>query len=512
MELKNLQFSDIENLFKKLNKKETSWFKKYIIPIPQSIGPIEKLNKISKKCQEIGKLINKNNESIQNYPFFNDLYHIAIHPKMLLRAYLNVLKDKKIRVIDKNYSVEKIIDLHQSLKESTYMPQPFVKVWITKTQPLEMEKSLVVSTFDDSIVQESIRLILAKIYEPLFQIYKNLYGFRRQNQSSVREAIKKFNRYSWNSHYVIKGNLKDIFIHKKKLLSVLERNIQDKKLMNLIEKFLKAKNWGEKKFQAEGAYCSFAKIVAPAQGCSLMNLLFNIYMQQFDLFIETEVQQFINTINNKQKRIPLQGTQVHRIVYIRYVEDWIVIILGTRGLTQLIKNKIQTFLKTQFELQLFPEKIFIANIQKNWIYFLGFAIQVQKKEKHSDFCQTHVIIKIDRERLAFQLKSKGFLHEKKNKSIHKFSWAVLPDFQIVQRYRQIIRKIYYYYKDVVNRDNELNWAYHILRTSCAKTLAAKYKLRTMTKVFKKYGPNLKVKNTEKNIYITFPTLKQLQMN
>lgn len=415
MELKNLQFSDIESLLKKLNKKEVKahgpragmastakapWFKKHVLPTLQkskSLGPLEKLNKISIKCQEKAKLIKENHESIQNYPFFSDLYHIAIHPKMLLRAFLSVLKDKETRAIDsqkiKNYSMERIIDLHQSLKKSTYVPQPFVKVWIPNPQPLEMKKSLVVSTLDDSIVQESIRFILVKIYEPMFQIYNSLYGFKKWNRSSVREAIKKLYRDSWSSRYAIQGNMKETLatIHKKKLLSVLEKNIKDKKLINLIDKFLKAKKWGEKKIQD-----TETDDRSKEGSCSLVSLLFNIYMQQFDVFLEIEVKQFIKTINSKQKRRANLYSQIktkderflnNRIVYIRYVENWIVMIFGTRGFSQLIKNKIQTFLKTQLELQSFPEIIFITNIQKNWIYFLGFAIQVKKKKNIANSVQ-----------------------------------------------------------------------------------------------------------------------------
>ena len=382
-----------------------------------------------------------------------DLYSLVIHPKMLLRAYRRVVKAQPTRAMESTFSMARIIDLHQSLKASTYRPQPFVNVWIPKIQPLEMKKSFVVSTLEDCIVQESIRRILAKIYAP--------YGFKRQNRRSIQDAIKKFNGSSWKSRYVLQGNLEGVCIHNKQLRSVLERTIQDQQLLHLVDKFLKANG-------------------------ALGSLLFNIYMQPFDCFINTEVRN-LNTM-----------------VYLRYGEDWMLINCGTRKCTQRLQNKIQTFLKTQFELQCFPEKIFITNIQKNWTYFLGFAIQVQNT------VQTKMIIKIDRQRLAFQLKRKGFLNAK-NKSLHKLSWAVLPDFQIVHRYRHIIRNIFDYYTHLVNREHELNWTYYILRTSCAKTLAAKYKLRTMKKVFKKYGPNLKVKNTEKNLYITFPTLKQLKI-
>ena len=202
----------------------------------------------------------------------------------------------------------------------------------------------------------------------------------------------------------------------------------------------------------------------------------------------------------------------HKMTYVRYADHWIMTIFGTRSLTQLIKNKLETFLKTNLELQLSPDQMIITNLHKNWAYFLDFRLKVQKKGKQINTKKiSDIIITIDIKRLRLRLRGLSFLHHKKsNKSMHQASWTALSDYQIIQKYRKIILEIFNAYQDIVTVDDELNWIYYIIRTSCAKTLAMKYKTRTIKKIFKKYGSHLKVLHPNNQIQLQFPTLKELK--
>jgi hypothetical protein len=56
-------------------------------------------------------------------------------------------------------------------------------------------------------------------------------------------------------------------------------------------------------------------------------------------------------------------------------------------------------------------------------------------------------------------------------------------------YNSIIRYIYNYYVFVGNR-RKILWVYGLIKESCALTLARKFKIRTLRKIFNKFGYDL----------------------
>ena len=200
-------------------------------------------------------------------------------------------------------------------------------------------------------------------------------------------------------------------------------------------------------------------------------------------------------------------TSRYTINYIRYAGVWILTILGTLSLTKLIKNKLDTFIKIHFEVPILSEKVFIHNIQRNWACFLGFRIRVQNEKKP---IPNDLIITVDMTQLILYLKNKRFLQRVKlKKSLQQSTWARLSDYAILQLYIKTIIKIFKYYNGIVTITKELKWVYYILLTSCAKTLALKYKTNTINKIFQKYGTTLKVLHPNKEKYLQFPTFLNL---
>ena len=586
----NVKYSNVKKITQSLNKKEKPWFERYILPFlfekyrslsrsaVESRRPLKKLNQIEKECFEAMKTIKKNPKEC--YPVFQDLYHIVIHPQILLIAYNNLIQNTVGSLRGPNpidpqtvdgYSLEKMIHLHETLKTNIYQPQSLVNsTAVQKGARVDRFLGPLAFNLDDRIVEESIRFVLEKIYEPMFQIHNSNFGFR--NQMSPKNALNKIKLGLAQGHnYAIEGNIKRAKPQSKILIQRLERNIQDQKLIKLINQFLKAKI-----FEASANPWEVQPTAEPRRRSQknrigrIYPLLLNIYMKSFDEYIEKEIKQFIEIINQKQNRtsqgqytkqtkeklyelkenqkilkkfveisklhrnwreINKQKKKIrkiknelqkieskdkktidHKMTYVRYADQWIMTICGTRSLTQLIKNKLETFLKTDLALQLSPDQMIITNLHKNWAYFLDFKLKVQKKEKQINTKKiSDIIITIDIKRLRLCLRSFRFLHHKKfNKSMHQSSWTALSDYQIIQKYRKIIIEIFNDYQDIVTVDDELNWIYYIIRTSCAKTLAMKYKTRTINKIFKKYGSHLKVLHPNNQIQLQFPTLKELK--
>ena len=130
-----------------------------------------------------------------------------------------------------------------------------------------------IPTVIDRMVQQAIAQVLQPMYEATF--YKGSYGYRvgrsaQQAMESVKEYAEKGYRY------VVEVDLSKYFntLNHDLLLNILRRRIKDKRLIELIKKFLKSgvMHNGVIVKTEEGS----------PQGGPLSPLLANIYLNEFD--------------------------------------------------------------------------------------------------------------------------------------------------------------------------------------------------------------------------------------
>ena len=88
---------------------------------------------------------------------------------------------------------------------------------------------------------------------------------------------------------------------------------------------------------------------------------------------------------------------------------------------------------------------------------------------------------------------------KKGKSSAKYVWMSLEHREILYLYNAVIRGFMQYYSFVINFDLMISFLIQILKSSCAKLLAAKYFLNTQAKVFAKFGKDLISKSNNNNV-------------
>jgi Type II intron maturase len=111
-------------------------------------------------------------------------------------------------------------------------------------------------------------------------------------------------------------------------------------------------------------------------------------------------------------------------------------------------------------------------------------------------------VKTPSNNLIQELKKGGFIRQNKlGKYIPQaFTYMVnLSHYEIISFYNSKIHGILNLYGFASNRFR-LGSVLWMLKASCALTLARKFKLRTMRKVFRKFGSNLKCSETEKELY------------
>lgn len=68
-----------------------------------------------------------------------------------------------------------------------------------------------------------------------------------------------------------------------------------------------------------------------------------------------------------------------RMLYVTYADDWGLLTNRKKALATLLKNKIESFLKTYLNIQFSPTKTLIRNITDGF-NFLGFNIKSHKNK------------------------------------------------------------------------------------------------------------------------------------
>jgi nicotine oxidoreductase len=382
-------------------------------------------------------------------------------------------------------------------------------------------RPLVVGNPRDKLVQEVIRMVLEAIYEPLFQ--DNSHGFRpnRSCHSALRTVFTKFVGTTW----WIEGDFHKCFdsISHDKLIKLLENKILDKRFIQLIRKSLNAGYFDFKTY--------VTNIIGIPQGSIISPILANIFLHQLDSFVLKLKDSFDSKARNKNLKtseywkaqyklkkandsgcrgkelrrlaVILRNTQAkiadsrtQRLEYVRYADDWLIAIKGSRKQTVEILEKVMNFCAI-IGLTVSPTKTKITNSYKDKILFLGTNIRHSNHQTYSK----HIGGFLQRNRWALLLfiplmRIKRRFAELKfainNRGVSRTSWTPLTLRQIIHNFNSIIRGYENYYSFVHNKGPALGWVYFVLWDSALRTIAHKLSLKRRAKVIKKYGKNIHI--------------------
>nr|UIB38922.1 hypothetical protein [Trentepohlia sp. YN1317] len=225
---------------------------------------------------------------------FKDLYSLLCDINILLLAYANISNNKgsstpgtTFETID-GMTLQRIEQIQQELKNKTYQFSPFRRIMIDKpSKPGDnkntpkKQRPLGIPEWKDRIVQEALRLVLNAIYEPLFYMEGNNYGFRPK--LSCQHAIEYIKINCHAMSHVIEGDIKGAYdnVDFKILINLLRKKISDHNLINLIKNSLNCGLEFNNHYQDT--------IVGVPQGSIVSPLFFNIYMHEFDKYIINKI-------------------------------------------------------------------------------------------------------------------------------------------------------------------------------------------------------------------------------
>ena len=485
------------------------------------------------------RVLNSLNEHSKDSSYkFERLYRILFNEELFYVAYQKIAsnggsttKGSDGRSID-GMSLARIETLIASLKDESYQPHPSRRVHIPKkngkTRPLG------IPAFEDKLVQEVVRMILEAIYEGHFETTSHGFRPKRSCHTALLHIQKTFSGAKW----FIEGDIKGFFdnIDHDVLVGILRERISDDRFIRLIRKFLKAGYVEDWTFHNTYSGTPQGGIVSP--------ILANIYLDKLDKYVKEYIQHFdkgtkrrpgkeSNNLANERKRTVRKlkkvkdGTEkaalvarlkaieqeraafpngdemdesYRRLKYIRYADDFILGVIGSKEEAQRIKEDIKSFLSASLALELSEEKTLITHTGKS-AKFLGYEITVtrdnhQRRDVRGCLRRTYgkrVRLNVSMATLRDKLLEYGAMEIKlrNGKEIWKpkcrSGLIFNDDLEILDRYnRETVGFCNYYL--IANNCVVLHNFRYIMEYSMYKTFAGKYR-STVRKINKKYRYN-----------------------
>src|SRR3990172_6614553 len=302
---------------------------------------------------------------------FDDLYHLLYRRDWIATALKSVLDNTGSRLPgvdgitkkdfeDEVFRQEFVEELRKDIQSGAYQPQPARRVWIPKANG--KQRPLGILTMRDRVVQMMLKMMLEPIYESDFLPCSN--GFRpgRSTMDCIAACYARIttaNKFLW----VIEGDVRQCFdrINHKILLRLLWQRIADRRIIHLIDSFLKACVIEGGLFQTTAEGTPQGGIVSP--------LLANVYLHQFDLWWWKNYGS-LHRYEKERRRNRKQGNSV----LARYADDFILLCNGTRTEVERLREEVRQFLWDELHLELSMEKTQITHVTDGFD-FLGFHIQ-----------------------------------------------------------------------------------------------------------------------------------------
>lgn len=248
------------------------------------------------------------------------------------------------------------------------------------------------------------------------------------------------------------------------------------------------------------------------QGGTLSPLLANVYLHLLDEWVKEKKAEFdigkkrrINPIRDYQwQRGILTTSSSHhpvpygdpldpnfkRLAYVRYADDFIIGIIGSKDEAVKLKEQLSKFLETELHLKLHNEKTEITHWSKG-VKFLGYKLSwpsIQYKAKIRPWntwtVRRQIRLLVDRDRVLDRLCD--FCTSSR---VPVPNWKLLHAQQTLSnaRVRVMLIGLRNYYILAEDLKRSIRYIAYLVRMSMAKMYAAKFRLHSVKKVFKAGG-------------------------
>ena len=454
---------------------------------------------------------------------FTRLYRYMLRPDLYYQAYQNLYANKGASTKGVNedtadgFGEAKIEVIIKMLSNETYTPNPARRTYIQKKNG--KMRPLGIPTFTDKLIQEVLRMILEAVYEPVFLDCSHGFRPNRSCHTALKSIKKGFNGIRW----FIEGDIKGCFdnIDHTVLVNVINRKIKDARLVKLIWKLLKAGYCEDWKYHLTHSGTPQGGICSP--------IFANIYLHELDKYVVQIAKDFdkpkekkftdayqkiaskLEYIRKKLKiaeglekeellkrreelrkellRTPSKSQTDKKLKYVRYADDFLIGINGSKEDCVMIKRQLSEFIAGTLKMELSEEKTLITH-SNEYARFLGYDIRVRRdgKIKHGGSGNrtkrtlngmVELCVPLEDKITRFMFDNKvirqtqdGWIKPERRKSLLRCT-----ELEIVSTYNAELRGLCNYYS-MASNFNKLNYFAYLMEYSCLKTLAGKHKCKT----------------------------------
>lgn len=476
----------------------------------------------------------KENSEKNKEEVFTRLYRYLLRPDLYFIAYQKLYSNNGAategadRDTADGFSEAKVEKLIASLADESYCPKPSRRIYLKK--PNGKHRPLGIPSFSDKLVQEVLRMVLEAVYEPIF--LETSHGFRPGKSCHTALCYARYNLNG--TRWFIEGDIKGCFdnINHEVLIRCIQKKIKDARLMKLIHKFLKAGYLEDFVYHNTYSGCPQGGIISP--------ILANIYLHELDLYVAelskdfqkpyksritaeysrlsgrmtrvkqkikkaeeagnmTEKERLLKELKELRSQLlktPCKSQTDKEIKYVRYADDFIIGVRGSREDCEEIKRKLSCFIRDSLKMELSEEKTLITH-SNTYARFLGYDMRIRRSNivKPNGRGTTQRTMSNHME-LAVPLGDKiqpflfkhGVVKQKENgelEPVHRNDLLRLTDLEIVSAYDAELRGICNFYY-LAGNFYKLHYMSYLMEYSCLKTLAFKHRC-TIGKIKEKFS-------------------------